>query len=142
MPAGVPTIVVPAGFRLKVGARDWVFREISVLDSESEVIEVRKGPDRKTQWGPGSLKRSNIELKRGIDVNNKELWEWRKQVIDGKFDDARANGTIEVFDQRGDPIVVYSIKNAWPSKYTAAMSLEPGSAFESITIAHEGIERI
>jgi phage tail-like protein len=128
-------------FRLKVGQSDWTFREVSGFDSESEIIEVRGGRGRETERVPGNLKWSNIELKRGID-NDIALWKWRKQVIDGKLGDARANGTIEVIDQVGDPIAVYSIKNAWPSKFTAgATSLESGSAFESITIAHEGIER-
>jgi phage tail-like protein len=129
-------------FRLKVGQSDWAFREVSGLTSESEVIEVREGGrGRETVRVPGNVKWSNIELKRGIDTDM-ALWKWRKQVIDGKLGDARANGTIEMIDQVGDPIAVYSIKNAWPSKYTGgAMSLEPGSAFESITIAHEGIER-
>ena len=132
-------------FRLKVGESDWAFREASGVDSESEVIKVRGiggSGEESERVLPGNVKWSNIELKRGIDTNM-GLWKWRKQVIDGKLGDARANGTIEVIDDKGDPIAVYSIKNAWPSKYTgAAMSLATGSAFESITIAHEGIERI
>jgi phage tail-like protein len=135
-------IELTVSFRLKVGASDWFFQEVSGLTSESEVIEVREGGrGRETSRVPGNVKWSNIELKRGL-VADKGLWEWRKQVIDGKLGDARANGTIEMIDQEGNPIAVFSIKNAWPSKYTGgAMSLEPGSAFESITIAHEGIER-
>jgi phage tail-like protein len=139
-----PPPITTVSFRLKVRGSDWAFREVSGLDSESEVIEVRAGGRGRdeTQKIPGNVKWSNIELKRGVDVD-KGLWEWRKQVIDGKLGDARANGTIEVIDHQGNPIAVYSIKNAWPSKYTgAAMSLASGSAFESITIAHEGIERI
>ena len=134
-------------FRLKVGQSDWAFREVSGVDSESEVIKVREGGiggsgEESVRVLPGNVKWSNIELKRGVDTNM-GLWKWRKQVIDGKLGDARANGTIEVIDDKGDLIAVYSIKNAWPSKYTgAAMSLASGSAFESITIAHEGIERI
>jgi phage tail-like protein len=139
MPRVDPGELTFSFFRLKVGGSEWAFREVSGLTSESEVIEVREGGrGRETVRVPGNVKWSNIELKRGIDTNM-GLWEWRKQVIDGKFGDARDNGTIEVIDQQGNPIAVYSIKNAWPSKYTgAAMS---GSAFESITIAHDGIER-
>jgi phage tail-like protein len=130
---GEPTV----SFRLKVGESDWAFQEISGLDSESEVLEHLEGEPLRL---PGKLKWSNIELKRGLDVD-KGLWEWRKQVIDGNV--RRADGTIEVIAPKGDQIAVYSIKSAWPSKYTvAAMSQASGSAFESITIAHEGIERI
>jgi phage tail-like protein len=131
-------------FRLTVGGSEFApFREVSGLTSEVEVIEARgRGRDRETERVPGNVKWSNLELKRGI-TQNMELWEWRKQVIDGKLADARADGTIEMINQTGDPIVVFSIKNAWPSKYTGeAMSLESGAAFESITIAHDGIERI
>jgi phage tail-like protein len=132
-------------FRLKVRGSDWAFREISGLGSESEVIEVRgsgAGGGEFVRVLPGAVKVSSIELKRGVDVD-KGLWEWRKQVVDGRIRDARANGTIEVIDHKGDPIAVYLIENAWPSKYTGAeMSLESGPAFESITIVSERIERI
>jgi phage tail-like protein len=138
---GEPTV----SFRLKVGESDWAFREVSGVDSESEVIEFRASGshgEEDLRVLPGRMKRSNIELKRGVDVDM-SLWKWRKQVIDGDARDAVANGTIEVVDHKGDPIAVYSIKNAWPSKYTGAgTSLASGSAFESITIAHEGIDRI
>src|SRR5215216_334887 len=71
-------------FRLTVGGKEAIgqFREVSGLDSESEIVEQK---EIDAQGHPviikvnGNPKWSNIELKRGIDVN-KSLWEWRYMV--------------------------------------------------------------
>ena len=69
-------------FRLQVGGKEAIgqFREVSGLDTESEIIE-QKEVD--AQGRPaivkvsGNLKWSNIELKRGIDID-KGLYDWRR----------------------------------------------------------------
>ena len=49
---------------------------------------------------PGLKKFSNITLKRGI-TDDLDLWNWRKQVMDGKIKDARKNGSIILMDDEG-----------------------------------------
>ena len=90
----------------------------------------------------GNLKWSNIELKRGIDVN-KGLWEWRYMVESKGPDEARTDCILELLDYDGSAIATYNITQAWPSKYTGA-SMNAGSneiAVEGITICHEGFKR-
>ena len=134
-------------FRLTLAGREAVgqFREVSGLDCESEIIE-QKEVD--ANGNPviikvnGNLKWSNIELKRGVDVN-KALWEWRTQVETGKLDEARTDCILELLDYDGSPIAAYNIRQAWPSKYTG-VSMNAGSneiAVEAITLSHEGFER-
>jgi phage tail-like protein len=135
-------------FRLNIGGREAVgqFREVSGLDSEQEIVEQNEvGPngDQFTKKVPGRVKWSNVELKRGIDVD-KSLWEWRYQVETEGPDAARTDCTLELIDYDGSPIATYTILQAWPSKYTGA-AMNAGSneiAVEAMTICHEGFKRM
>jgi phage tail-like protein len=135
-------------FRLTVGGKEAAgqFREVSGLDAESEIIEQKQS---NAQGNidilkiPGNLKWSNIELKRGVDVD-KSLWEWRYQVESAGPDAARTDCTLELCDYDGSAIATYTIQQAWPSKYTGA-AMNAGSnevAVESITLCHEGFKRM
>lgn len=135
-------------FRLQVGGKEAAgqFREVSGLDSEQEIVE-QKEIDKNglpvIVKVPGTVKWSNIELKRGIDVD-KGLWEWRYQVEQEGPDAARTDCTLELCDYDGSPIATYTITQAWPSKYTGA-SMNAGSneiAVEGITLCHEGFKRM
>ena len=134
-------------FRLNIGGREAIgqFREVSGLDSEQEIVE-QKEVD--AQGNPvvikvnGNLKWSNIELKRGLDID-KALWEWRYLVESKGPDAARTDCILELLDYDGSAIATYNITQAWPSKYTGA-SMNAGSneiAVEGITICHEGFKR-
>src|SRR5215216_1213946 len=133
-------------FRLNVGGKEAIgqFREVSGL--ESEIIE-QKEVD--AQGRPmivkvsGNMKWSNIELKRGVDID-KGLYEWRRMVEDKGPDGARTDCTLELLDYDGSAIATYSIQQAWPVKYTG-VSMNAGSnevAVEGITLAHEGFKRM
>jgi phage tail-like protein len=135
-------------FKLTLAGKEAMgqFREVSGLDSESEIVE-HKEVDK--QGNPlivkvnGNLKWSNIELKRGIDIN-KGLWEWRYMVESKGPDAARTDCTLELIDYDGSAIATYNITQAWPVKYSGA-SMNAGSnevAVEGITICHEGFKRM
>jgi|1186.fasta_scaffold392544_2 phage tail-like protein len=135
-------------FKLTLAGKEAMgqFREVSGLDSESEIVE-HKEVD--AQGNPlivkvnGNLKWSNIELKRGVDIN-KGLWEWRYMVESKGPDAARTDCTLELIDYDGSAIATYNITQAWPVKYSGA-SMNAGSnevAVEGITICHEGFKRM
>ena len=135
-------------FRLQVGGREAAgqFREVSGLDAENEIVEQKEVDANGLPVilkVPGGMKWSNIELKRGVDID-KGLWEWRYQVETEGPDAARTDCTLELLDYDGSPIATYTIKQAWPSKYTGA-ALNAGSneiAVEGITLCHEGFKRM
>jgi phage tail-like protein len=135
-------------FRLTIGGKETVgqFREASGLDSEQEIVEQKEvdaNGNPVIVKVPGNLKWSNIELKRGVDVD-KALWEWRYQVEMEGPDSARTDCTLELIDYDGSPIATYMISQAWPSKYTGA-AMNAGSnevAVEGVTICHEGFKRM
>ena len=82
---------------------------------------------------------ANIVLRRGI-TQDKELWQWRKTVVDGKAE--RRNGSIVVLDDDGTEVVRWNFVNAWICKWEGpALNAQSNEvAIESIEIAHEGLE--
>jgi phage tail-like protein len=122
------------------------FRECTGLDSESEIIEYKEaGKDGQTiiRKQPGALKWSNIVLKRGI-TDIMELWDWRKQVEQGKVNEARKNGAIVLYDQSNAEVARWNFFEGWPSKITGPQAKADGNeiAVEELTVTHEGIERV
>jgi phage tail-like protein len=145
MPANDKEAHIPIACTLKFGDGEAVFfKEASGFDSESDVTESKRTkPNGKTDVikAMGNTKWGDIELKRGVD-QDRTLWNWRKMIVDGKLKSARKDCTVTMLDFEGQPVVTYSIINAWPKKYTgvglAADSNEV--AVEGITLAHEGFE--
>jgi phage tail-like protein len=131
-------------FTLEIdGAQLATFRACSGLGSTSEVVEhktaapdgtpvVRKIPGR-TTW-------SNLVLERGLDQSAK-LWTWRQQVVDGKVDAARKNGSVVAVSQEGKPIVRWEFVGGWPCGWSVSASGDGGGmAVERLEIAHEGLK--
>ena len=132
------------------GITEGIFREVSGLDSETEVIEHRttgKGGNLIVQKIPGALKWSNIVLKRGI-TDDRKLHDWRVQIEQGYVESNRKNGTITCYGPKpaGNSLEVvarYTFKRGWPCKWAgpALDATKNELAIEELTIAHEGLER-
>jgi phage tail-like protein len=144
MPIGEDGI---AGYTFKIEIDDHQeiaqFKEVSGLSSEVQVIEHRENTiagKEVIKKLPGQKKYGDITLKRG-KTDSKKLWEWHKQVQDGKIDEARKNASIVLFDYSGGEIARYNLTNCWPSKVSIA-SLSAGSndvLMEECVIVHEGV---
>ena len=146
MPPNDKEAHIPIWFTLKIGGAEAAgfFKEATGFDSESEVTEIKRSTaNGKTDVikAMGNLKWSDIELKRGID-KDKTLWNWRKMVNDGQHVQARKDCTITMLDYQGQPVVTYSIINAWPKKYTGVGLKADANevAVEGLTLAHEGFD--
>src|SRR4051794_39701123 len=73
------------------------FMECSGLDATTEIIEYREGGENTTMRKlPGKTTYSDLTLKWGLTDASKEIWAWRKQVIQGNVQ--RRNGSIVVYD--------------------------------------------
>jgi phage tail-like protein len=121
------------------------FTKCSGLGSENDVIEHKVVNDKGQEIvikTPGRLKWSNIVLEWGI-TDNMGVWNWRKQVEDGKVEEARKNGSIIMFDQQLKEVARWNFENAWPVKVTGP-ELDTGSnnfGIEKFEIAYEAIHR-
>ena len=127
-------------FIVKVENMELGFSEVGGLSTETNIIEYREGPDpahmRKV---PGQAKFTNINLKRGYTPNGKELWTWRKSVLDGKTQ--RKGGTITLLDEGRKPALVWEFSEGWPSKWNGpAMNAKNNDiAIEEMEICVEGL---
>jgi phage tail-like protein len=123
------------------------FSECTGFDTTSDVVEYREGnePLSSMRKFPGSTKYANITLKWGVtdSSESKQLWDWRKMVIDGDMKQARRNGAIIVLDEQGNEKIRWDFINGWPSKYDPSDLNAKGNdvAIDMLEITHEGIER-
>lgn len=139
--------LIGAHFEVSVGAVNGYFTEVSGLGSESEVVDhkiIAKGAKETIiRKIPGRLKWGDITLKRGITANM-DMYNWRKQVEQGKVEAARLDGTIIMYDQSLTPVAEWNFTKAWPSKISGPSISADGNAvgIEELVIVHEGIKRV
>src|SRR5437660_12917545 len=89
------------------------FSECSVTTNETTIIEYRTGSEEfHMRKLPGQTKYNNITLKRGF-TNSKELYEWRKKVVQGKVD--RKAGSIILLDEARQEALRWNFQFGWPS---------------------------
>jgi phage tail-like protein len=124
---------------------DWggtrlAFSEVTGLNIEAQVIEYRDGlsPEFSTVKMPGLKKFGNITLKRGVFAGD-NYDKWLNTIKLNKPE--RRDITISLLNEEHNPVMVWKVKNAWPTKITSPGMKATGNevAIESIEIAHEGI---
>ncbi len=117
------------------------FKSVSGMDSETEVIEFKQGNDMVVRKKPGRTTYANIVLERGYTATD-DLWQWRKNIEDGKID--RRHGSVIILDQDGQTeIGRYNFYEGWPCKWNVPDMDSDSSAMaiEKIEIAVEKVER-
>jgi phage tail-like protein len=109
------------------------FSECSGISMQTDPIEYRNGNEEPTvRKLPGLKKFGNITLKRGF-TKGKELWEWRKTVLDGKT--KRCSGSITLLNESRQPVVRWTLSEAWASKLDG-----PGFNAKNNEVAIETLE--
>ena len=144
-------------FVVKVNGTDIAgFMEASGLDAENTPIEYREGRDQLSNANSGAFVRKqpgmerypNVMLRRGI-TGSTALWDLRKAIRDATDGPAVAgaapgpiNWLIELHDEAHQPVVSWTLTNAWISKLSGP-SLNARAneiAIESIEVVCERIE--
>ena len=118
------------------------FSECTGLTTETDIVMYRTGAEDITMRKlPGLKKFTNIVLKRGY-TKDKDLWTWRKAVLDGKPD--RKSGSITLLDEARQSIMRWNFREGWPSKWEGpALNAKNNEvAIESMEIAVEGLELV
>jgi phage tail-like protein len=128
-------------FQVEWGGTKIGFTEVSGLDVETEVIEYRDGssPEYSKKKMPGMQKYANITLKRGTFASDNEYYNWWKTVSLNTIE--RRDLTISLLNESHEPVVVWKVKNAWPSKIQSTDLKADGNevAIESMELVHEGL---
>lgn len=138
--------LVSVSFYVEVqGVFTGTFRGCTGLGSQSEVIEnLSAGAGGVTHIYkiPGVTRWTNIVLKRGV-TDSMDVWAWRKQVEEGKVNEARKNGSIIMYDQTNTEVARWNFENGWPAKISGP-NLDASTneiAIEELEIAHEKLVR-
>jgi len=128
-------------FQVEWGGTNIGFTEVSGLDVETEVVEYRAGSNKEYSKlkMPGMQKFGNITLKRGTFKSDNEYFQWWNTVKLNTIE--RRDVTISLLNEEHSPVVVWKVKNAWPTKIQSTDLKADGNevAIESIELAHEGI---
>lgn len=128
-------------FQVDWGGTQIGFTEVSGLDVETEVIEYRHGasPEYSKTKMPGMRKFSNITLKRGTFQGDNEFYDWFNSVQLNTIE--RRNITIAMLNENHEPVVVWKIKNAFPTKVQSTDLKSDGNevAIETMELVHEGL---
>jgi phage tail-like protein len=121
------------------GADSAGFSECGGLTTETDIVEYRDGnEDITVRKLPGLKKFTNITLKRGF-TQSKELWDWRKTVMDGKAE--RKGGAIVLLDEAREEALRWTFREGWLNKWEgpAFNAKNNEVAIESLEIAIEGL---
>ena len=115
------------------------FQEVDGLNSETQVIEYRHGnsPVFYPIKMPGLGRVGNVTMRKGIFVNDNKFWVWYSEIKLNTI--KRKTVTINLLDETGNPKMVWTLNNAWPTKVTGTDLKSEGNevAVESVEIAFE-----
>lgn len=116
------------------------FSEVTGLNHEVQAIEYRGGtdPNYTMQKMSGLQKYGNLTLKRGVVEGNNEFYAWVNEIKLNKPE--RRDITISLLNEKHEPTMVWTLRNAWPTKLTAPDLKASGNevAIEQLEVAHEG----
>lgn len=128
-------------FLVDWGGTQLGFSEVTGLNIEVQPIEYRDGlsPEYSMIKMPGIKKYGNITLKRGVFKGDNEFFNWYNEIKLNKPE--RRDITISLLDEEHNPVMVWKVIRAWPTKITSPDLKASGNevAIEQIEIAHEGV---
>lgn len=130
-------------YKVSWNNQDIGFSDVSGLTQEISPIEYRDGLMPATTVSlkrPGLIKVNNISLKRGIVEKNNDLFNWFNN--NGSANVERRDITIALLNDEGNPVMVWTVSQAWPVKCEGPGLKATGNeiAIESIELVHEGIK--
>ncbi len=151
-------------FRLNMGNIEVAgFSECTGLEMETKIFEYREGGRNATSLKfPESTSAKNVVLKQGVSLSY-ELFDWYIDIAGGQFkhanqrpsahtppthsaDNAEQDNarkiSVAMVDERGEVHKEWRLKRAFPIKWTGPdfKATDSSVAFESIELAHEGLE--
>jgi phage tail-like protein len=128
-------------FEVQWGGTKIGFTEVTGLEVTTEKIEYRDGSSKEYHKVrmPGMQTFGDLTLKRGVFAGDNEFYDWWNTVALNTVE--RRDITISLLNESHEPVVVWKIKNAWPTKVTSTDLNASGSetAIETLVLAHEGL---
>jgi phage tail-like protein len=117
------------------------FHEVSGMNVESQITEDRFGDDKNFTKAkmPGLKKYNNVTLKKGIFKGDTVFRDWYNKITMNTID--RTDVKITLMDEKGGVLMLWTLKNAWPTRITVTDLKADGNEveFETLELAHEGL---
>lgn len=138
--------LIKSHYHIEVDGLDLAqFQEVSGLSIERQVIEHRATTptgQEVIKKEPGPRKFGDITLKRAM-TDSDDLYQWIKEVQDGKIDAARRNGSVVQYDSQFTEVMRWNFTNGWPSKWEGPSGKANANevTVETVTITVESIEQ-
>ncbi|MBO7427109.1 MAG: phage tail protein [Paludibacteraceae bacterium] len=115
------------------------FSEVSGLSVSTTPIEYREGANKEytTFKMPGLKKYDNVTLKRGAMATDNGFYDWFNTISNNTVE--RRDITISLLNEAHEPVVTWSLKNAFPIKYDGgSLNASDGKVLiESVELAYE-----
>lgn len=128
-------------FQVDWGGTKIGFTEVSGLEVTTDKIEYRDGvsPEYVKTQMPGMQTFGEVTMKRGTFAGDNEFYEWWNTVALNTIE--RRDVTVSLLNEAHEPVVVWKIKNAWPTKVTSTDLNSTGNevAVETLVLVHEGL---
>jgi phage tail-like protein len=128
-------------FQVQWGGANIGFTEVTGLEVTTEKIEYRDGASKEYHKirMPGMQTFGDLTLKRGVFAGDNDFYTWWNTVALNTVE--RRDITISLLNESHEPVVVWTVKNAWAHKVTSTDLNASGNetAIETIVITHEGL---
>jgi phage tail-like protein len=128
-------------FQVQWGGTKIGFTEVTGLEVTTEKLEYRDGASKEYHKVrmPGMQTFGDLTLKRGVFAGDNEFYDWWNTVALNTVE--RRDITISLLNEAHEPVVVWKVKNAWPTKVTSTDLNASGNetAIESLVLTHEGL---
>lgn len=128
-------------FQVQWGGTKIGFTEVTGLEVTTEKIEYRDGASKEYHKVrmPGMQTFGDLTLKRGVFAGDNEFYDWWNTVALNTVE--RRDITISLLNEEHEPVVVWKVKNAWPTKVTSTDLNSSGNetAIETLVLTHEGL---
>lgn len=128
-------------FQVQWGGTKIGFTEVTGLEVTTEKIEYRDGASKEYHKVrmPGMQTFGDLTLKRGVFAGDNEFYDWWNTVALNTVE--RRDITISLLNETHEPVVVWKVKNAWPTKVTSTDLNASGNetAIETLVLTHEGL---
>ena len=128
-------------FEVQWGGTKIGFTEVTGLEVTTEKIEYRDGASKEYHKirMPGMQTFGDLTLKRGVFAGDNEFYDWWNSVALNTVE--RRDITISLLNEAHEPVVVWKIKKAWPTKVTSTDLNASGNetAIETLVLTHEGL---
>lgn len=128
-------------FTVQWGGSEVGFMEVSGLGMELDVVPHRVGSSNENQSTllPGPRLYPPVVLRRGIVKGDNGFFEWINSAQFHTIE--RRDVTIHLLDEQHNPVVTWTLRNAFPSRldYAPLVALGSEVAVESLTLVHDGL---